>query len=272
MALTSISRARALAARALRSGGIQKSVSTVEWDISGRCEAPIPVEVIGQHQHGRFVGPRAEFRDQPRDRWRGRRAGMIRVRMLTRCRVCQPCQRVRAALWRDRARVEIVQSQRTWFVTFTANAENHLLMVPRYNQRRRKEHKPARDLAGLDPRKQYLLRCDAMGRLLTDYFKRLRKASNANIRYLLISEPHSKELVGFPHFHCLIHEGAGPALTYRHIADQWPHGFIHAKLVDANEERASSYVTKYVMKTAVSRIRASLRYGERTTQGVQSGT
>ena len=100
-----------------------------------------------------------------------------------------------------------------------------------------------------------------MGKLLTLYFKRLRKDTGSKVRYLLVAEPHSKELVGLPHYHCLIHELAG-RVSYRQVCDQWPYGHVHAKLVEQGADHAANYVAKYIAKLAVTRVRASLGYGK----------
>lgn len=234
---------RRLQAKALQNGGFHPTdmPSLVEWDISGRCETP---------RH-RLMHARDEARDNVK--WRVN-PGTASVRLWCPCRQCPPCLRYRGAQWRERATVEIIRSTRTWFATFTMSPEEHFLAWLRIQQRLRQENGGC--APPLDVREEFNERCADMGKLLTNYFKRLRKTSASPIRYLLVAERHKS---GYPHFHALIHE-IGPPVTYRALAGEWPHGFTHFKLVE-DRALAARYVAKYISKSVLARVRASLRYG-----------
>lgn len=240
-----LSEVRRWQARALRSGGRQLSVSTVEWHIAGRCEAPAFREIVGQQSHRL---------DDNRVKVRG--AGVARLHLWTRCRICEACRRYRSNMWRDRAETELRQATRTWMCTFTMSPEwHHRSYMERMGVLRKKGLSPLE----FDKVREFHERCHAFGKYLTDYFKRVRKNSGSQIRYLLVSESHKS---GLPHFHALIHEAGSVPLSYRNVTDEWFAGFVHAKLVEGSDPRAVRYVTKYLSKQAVSRVRASLHYGK----------
>jgi len=88
----------------------------------------------------------------------------------------------------------------------------------------------------------------------TDYMKRVRKQSGAPLRYLLAVEEHKD---GFPHLHALVHEW-GTEVGKRALQGTWLYGHSHVKLADL---AAAKYVCKYVTKSPVARLRASLHYG-----------
>lgn len=161
------------------------------------------------------------------------------------CRKCPVCLRRRARLWRMRALNELALSSRTWFATFTLAPQNRLVLDVR-------AHLSCDDTSDA----AYIARHAAISRYFTLYFKRLRKTVSG-LRYLLVAEAHKD---GYPHYHALIHE-RGPMVTKRELQGQWSHGFSSVKLVDTTDARAPFYVTKYLAKQALARIRASLRYG-----------
>ena len=128
----------------------------------------------------------------------------------------------------------------------------------------------------LSPQEQYRALCEAqihgasdakrrlstIKRWLTLALKRLRANTGARIRFLAVFENHKSQL---PHLHVLIHEYSG-TVTARNIQACWPHGFSKAKLVqDDNPRRAAFYVCKYLLKSSLTRVRASLRYGSPST-------
>lgn len=234
-------------ARALANGGTRHSLMTCEWDISGSCQSPVTRELIAVNN--------AKF-SKKNHNW-SRTNGQRRMILHTRCRKCEKCLYLRSWQWALKIAFECREAPRNWFVTFTLSPhEQHLLTTRAYRRLR---------LAGwhateVDVYRDWKERSREFGFLLTRYFKRLRKNTGRTFRYVLVSERHKS---GDPHFHAIIHDCTG-MLTYREICNEWPHGFTHAKLVDATPERAHRYVTKYVAKYALSRIRCSLRYGSRS--------
>lgn len=94
---------------------------------------------------------------------------------------------------------------------------------------------------------------------LTKYFKRLRK-SGLKFRYVLVTEAHKD---GYPHYHALIHEGFSQIPKSR-LQAEWPYGFTQFKLV--KDAKAAYYITKYLVKDARTRIRASGKYGQSALQ------
>lgn len=240
---------RRIQAKALRNGGKQLSLSTVEWDIAGRCERPVPVVLEGQHEH--------KWREKSRQKIR--KAGFSRLMMSTRCRKCGPCLRYRSMSWKAKAGREIRSAQRTWWCTYTLSPQVHHEAWLRICVRLRK--------AGINPlelsaERAFKERAAELGKLFTDYVKRVRKQSQSQIRYLLVVESHKS---GLPHLHALMHECQG-TLLHRHVNGQWYAGFSSAVLVgskdDVSPEKVIHYVTKYISKQAVARIRASLHYGD----------
>lgn len=106
---------------------------------------------------------------------------------------------------------------------------------------------------------------DQGGELLTLWLKRVRKNSGAKLRYMLVTESHKS---GLPHWHCLLHEAEGGSpITNRVIVEAWNYGFSHAKLVKSD---AASYVTKYLAKQSLARVRASAWYGQREIVDLKS--
>jgi hypothetical protein len=82
----------------------------------------------------------------------------------------------------------------------------------------------------------------------------------APLRYLLVAEAHK---TGLPHYHLLIHEySESRPIRARHLKEQWRLGFSSVKLVAQDEgNRRGGYVTKYLAKSAIARVRASVGYG-----------
>lgn len=90
----------------------------------------------------------------------------------------------------------------------------------------------------------------------TLWLKRVRAESGAAFRYLMVTELHED---GMPHLHGLLHEGQ-VQIRHRCLSRQWIYGYSNVKLVEEGEA-AARYVTKYVSKSPVSRVRASVGYG-----------
>ena len=163
------------------------------------------------------------------------------------CRKCATCLRRRGRLWYRRAMVETALSSRTWFATFTIAPEMRVRIEIE------RERKLMDRLQPETHEDVFLGRHKIISRYFTLYFKRVRKNSGARLRYLLVAEQHQD---GWPHYHALIHERLDP-VTKRQL-ECWPLGFTQFKLVD---KFAVGYVTKYISKQALARIRASLKYG-----------
>lgn len=238
-----------------------------EWDIAGRCEMPgvrewfaRPPNRRNSTVHGK-TGVVFRGADEP-----GGVIGQpLRLIMHVPCRKCPYCLRRRAAQWRDRARYETDTSQRTWFCTLTLKPESlfrHLSMA------RAALSAQSTDLEEIGDAEQFQRLVWVIGRTLTKGIKRLRKNTRADIRYIVVVERHKS---GVPHFHALIHEQHGsPAVKHADLVrDLWREGFCNYKLADPG---SASYVTKYLTKSALSRVRASVRYGKpRLAIGPRSG-
>lgn len=156
------------------------------------------------------------------------------------CRKCLPCQQSRKRQWVTRAIKEIEQADRTWFVTLTFNDSWFVKC----------------QVLGEEPHK-------AAVREAQRYYKRLRK-NYASLRHMTVTElgTRTERL----HLHALIHTTT--KLQKRHLESQWHCGFTAARLVDKNSafalHRASEYVAKYLTKSAVDRVKASIKYGSQT--------
>lgn len=172
-----------------------------------------------------------------------------------RCRKCETCIAHRRRHWTARAIAETRASQRTWFGTLT-------LRPDRATWARYAAHSIAqqRGYAPHQVTEALLFRysVEAITPELTRWLKRLRKASSARLRYLLVAEPHKS---GTPHWHVLIHEHEGAA-TKRALDASWRFGFSQWRLVDVDNPRAAGYVCKYISKSLDVKIRASMRYGQ----------
>lgn len=212
---------------------------TAMWSLAGRCASPIGLEQFGRPTD-RFNRPDPS-------------STPLRLIMQVRCRKCPACLRFRAWVWRTRGELEIRLSSRTWFGTLTLRPEEqyrHLL------EARSLASKRSIDFDQLTEDEQFLLRHESISKEITKYFKRLRKQSGAYLRYLLCVEAHKS---GLPHYHLLIHEVTDVMITKRVLQEQWTLGFSDYKLA---EKAAAAYVTKYLTKSSLARVRASLRYGK----------
>jgi len=158
-----------------------------------------------------------------------------------RCRSCPGCMRVRQYGWSARAAREQALAKRTWFVTLTFKPSERAAIMAAASA----------DLSAKPPEQRLIT---AAGVSVTAYMKTLRKRG-FKLRYVWVPELHRD---GFPHFHGLLH--TDDSTRWRDIAGPWRAGFLVAKLVtDANALR---YVTKYLSKAKLGRVRASLNYGD----------
>lgn len=174
------------------------------------------------------------------------------------CRKCSVCLKRRAAHWRIRAKLETALSHRTWFATFTLNPQERFKVDIQRSGGIVRELRSIGAISSFITEDQLFTdRHLVIGKLFTNYFKRLRKNTRVSPRYLLVAERHAD---GWPHYHALLHEREIP-ITKRQLEAEWKHGFTSFKLVQRDDPAVSNYVCKYIAKQALARIRASLRYG-----------
>lgn len=262
-----IDRLRRLIGDALASGATRETMSRFQWDISGNCDAP-HVTVMYAAPSGRETWRMAINRTMrthaPGTGWSRRgdtkhvvvKPGSeipLTLELLTRCRRCEKCRQHRARLWRRRMVAEIEGANRTWFGTLTLSPESYVELVNR--ARKRAIDRSVGDLDALDLGEQFRRIAGELQRETTLYLKRLRKQAAVPLRYCIVVEQHKS---GVPHLHALIHEPDEPIL-HKVLSGQWKLGFTKWKLVE--NPKAASYVAKYISKTAVARVRASVRYG-----------
>ncbi len=267
------------ATNALDKGALHDPVTPgcLAWDIAGKCENPVYRETVG--------------RSGPKKVWiyRTRTAhDRFTLELQTRCRKCAPCLRHRAAIWRNRATAEVANSVRTWFVTLTLNPASHSLMANRAFQRLRAQ---ASDFDCLPEASRFAERHYECSKEITLFLKRVRATAAVDhrqsarladacaaskgsrckchpinqfrvpLRYLLVAEAHKS---GLPHYHMLISEfEESRPVRARHLKTNWRLGFSDVKLVAQDDgTRPAAYVAKYLAKSAIARVRASVGYGQ----------
>lgn len=226
--------------KAIGAGAKITSASAMEWNVARGCTSPVRVSLTHRTQ----LDPLRSRQKGATDLWT--------ADLDTRCRKCEGCLRARAALWRGRAMAEIAGSTRTWFGTLTLNAHEQFRALAAATLTARRD---GVEWAGLTVAEKFKRRCVEIGKEVTLFMKRVRKQSGAKIRYVLVFEAHKS---GDPHLHMLVHEGISE-VRHRLLQAQWTLGFSNWKLV--KDRVAASYVTKYLSKAAIARVRASLRYG-----------
>lgn len=234
----------ALLGRAIHKPGYTRHGPTIhEWDISGRCQRPVTRELVSRPlTYGRTT-------------YYGR--GLTNAYSLilhTRCRMCDYCKQAKAALWTGRAASEFKSSARTWFGTLTLRPSAQHLLV---SKARVRLAAGGTDFDALSAKEQFAERLVELGEELTRYLKRVREECGAPIRYLAVAEAHAS---GMPHLHILVHETIeGKSVRERTLSKQWALGFTKFRL--ATDSRAAAYVCKYISKSMLARVRASIRYG-----------
>lgn len=230
-----------LAVSALRAGAEHLSAGHVRWDIAGRCLNPYGVE---QFASGTDILHRNRI---------------VWVEMQVRCRRCVECLRYRSRLWRARGRAEIALWPRSWFGTLTVSPEYHMRAMVLASAELADQ---AVRWDTLSQAEQFAERVRVIGKEITLYIKRCRKALNVPVRYFLVAEPHKS---GLPHFHILLHECepfSGDAWdSYILLKSQWRIGHCSYNGITAGDVRAAGYVCKYLSKSSEARVRASVRYG-----------
>lgn len=239
--------------RALTEGGERRSLMRFFWNLAGPCLAPQTVLVFGRPspKKGKYIVVEKGSQHP------------IEVELETRCRKCAPCLKLRQAYWRERCLLECQRASRTWFgtLTFTPQWHNHFL-----NEMLVRSDAMVSDVE----RSKDLMFAELVaeeGKEVTRYLKRVRTNSGARVRYALVAEEckdgaehgGTGENDGFPHYHVLLHEVSKP-VRHSVLKAAWRCGFTDFKLVK-DEQKAVWYTTKYLLKDARTRIRASVRYG-----------
>lgn len=223
---------------------------TYEWDISGRCERPVPREL--------YAAPPAADKTRMIEVTTGT-PKPLRLIMFVKCRKCESCMKARGLHWKLRAEKEISLSARTWFGTLTLGPSEHQGVL---NQAR--AHARARlavDFDTLSPEEQFRRSHKISGALVTKYLKRVRKESSGPLRHMIIAERHKSGLI---HYHGLVHEMfPGLGVTERLLRTKWTHGFSKWNVVQ-DQKKPAAYVTKYLTKSSLVRVRASKNYGSTT--------
>lgn len=256
------------AARAVASGGSNATsvhkvgrvarlgIPRVRWNVAGRCLRPVYREHVGSAAM-RKPGSVVKVARGPAIYDRG---PAHVLEMDVRCRQCIECLKARARHWKLRAQAEIKATEgRTWFGTLTLRPDAHFKAVSRARLRLAAQ---GIDFDRLDAKEQFSERVREIGPEITLWLKRVRKESGALLRYLLVVESHKS---GLPHFHVLIHEVRADApVRNRTLGSQWLLGFSDFRLVAQGINTAANYVTKYLTKSAISRVRASKGYGQRS--------
>lgn len=235
-----------LVAKALASpNGRQLSLVRYEWDMSGNCTDPQRMEIVGRPK---VEGVKTVVVS------RGSKATLY-LDMITRCRACLACLKVRRQLWFGRAVNELRAASRTWFGSLTYKPQEHVRLLAKARLAK------ASDFDALTPQQQFRYMAKVSGADLTRYLKRVRKISKAPIRYLAVAERHKSGLI---HWHMLLHE-TDDDMPVRHalLKGQWAgrHGYCDWKLIDETSAGSALYVVKYLGKAMDARVRASVAYG-----------
>lgn len=252
---TSFKSVHRLAMRAISLGAKIVNPSLVDWDIAGNCENPYTTEYWARYDREMKVINGVLGYEKWLIGGKGKRT-RLQINISTRCRKCATCRRVRHNLWWHRAKFETTIAPRTWFGTLTMRpaAYNHVLAKARLKVQRNGD-----DFEALPEDKRFALIHAEVSPELTNMLKRLRKAcSHTRLRFMLVCEAHKS---GVPHYHLLVHEtDPDKQVTWRQLDKHWRWGFSKWKLVTDPSE--VGYVTKYLTKSALARVRASERYGE----------
>lgn len=236
---------------------VPEAAPVLLWDRAQRCVSPWLLDIVGE---GHFREVTSDPTWQP----------MVKLSMLGMCRRCPPCLRFRSWLWSTRAAIECEASNRTWFCTLTYRPEEYVRRLYQAEQRYGRgwsalsaDERSSLTLAecGRDLRLFMVqVRADARRDAASSMGVAKRHAPGATgVRQMAVVEFHKS---GVPHFHALIHE-RDPLLPVRkrRLTDAWKHGISQFRLVDGSEG-AGRYVSKYLAKDAVARVRASPRYGQ----------
>lgn len=186
------------------------------------------------------------------------------------CRKCPDCLRARARLWRERVAAEIDVSRRSWFGTLTFRPEvQHAALLTA----QRRSERSGVQWDTLNESEMFRAVHQVLSPEITRWLKRLRKGLRVRYsgdgrlldpwepvkaRYCVVAEAHKS---GKPHYHLVVHE-VDAAITKLRLEQTWKAGFSQFKLIERTPGRVANYVTKYLMKSSLARVRASLDYGE----------
>lgn len=234
-----------LASKALAAGALRVSTGLVQWDIAGNCQRPHRSAFLGRPSRSNtskyvVVTPKTPI--------------PLEVVLFTRCRRCDNCRRYRTRLWAARAEAEILASHRTWFGTLTLKPEQQFLALTRADV---KATKRGVNFAALHSEERQLLINAAIASDITKYLKRVRHHSGP-FRYCCVCETHKS---GDLHYHMLVHETDPFSVTWRTLSANWQLGFSKWKLVALGDTAPARYVAKYLSKSTIARVRASIDYG-----------
>lgn len=197
------------------------------------------------------------------------------TRRYVRCRRCPACLRAKRNYWGFAAMNMTVQAEaagrRSWFGTLTLNGEWQAKLLL---QAMAKHWDRGADWWS-DPHcdERFRFVCDEFHSEVRKYFRRLRHR-DARFKYFLVYERHKS---GLPHAHFIIHEDDRPILK-RILRDEWPLGFMQAKLIGGRAhnapapEKAAWYAVKYLTKSVQARVKASPGYRPEKRPKVHSGS
>jgi len=222
-------RFKSLIRRAAANGALFENYS-FKWNLSHDCEKPYHRSIEGRLSKTLDLDESLRSLTVENGDIRGL---PLAIYLQLRCRKCDACKRAKRNSWSYRAKYEVANSTRNWFVTLTLG---HFFRanIPMEN------------------------RLIEMQKLVTKYFKRLRKNTGAKFRYLCVFELHKD---GTPHAHLLLHD-TDERLRHKTITNTWLAGFSQAKLIELDTaQKAVYYVVKYLVKDNQTRIRSSLHYG-----------
>lgn len=232
-----------LASRAMQHGGRIVRPGVVEWNAAGRCENPVPVQLKGlvTDLYGRV---------EPREN--GTRTRFLDMEVP--CRRCRNCLYRKSLHWMHRSMVECEVSPRTWLVTLTFGA------MCRAQIRMGALRAVGGEAWGqLSQEQRNTKLADQANKFVTLWMKRVRKHTGPGVRYVSVIELHKD---GTPHGHLLVHEARDGQVRHRILTHEWArYGFSNAKLVEEGPV-AARYVAKYLAKSPISRVRASVGYGQ----------
>jgi len=230
-----------LSAAALQRGGRVVRPGVVEWNAAGKCESPFTRTITG------LV---TDLYGKVEARERGTRTRYLDMQVP--CRRCKTCLWNKARHWMHRASLECEIANRTWMMTLTFHPAVRAQMTLRARASAGEE---AWTEASREGRANMLAK--EAQKYVTLWLKRVRSEAGPGLRILSVTERHKD---GFPHCHLLVHE-FGTTVRHATLTRQWVYGFSNAKLVEDTVEGAK-YVAKYLAKDPISRVRASVGYGQ----------
>jgi hypothetical protein len=245
-----LSDVRKLIGDAIPRGAQRLSAMRFRWDISANCSSP--------YSRTLFARPHEQPKGQ-RPVWATVKPGAshsLELELMTRCRNCDNCRRVRASEWRYRCLTEVRSSDRTWFGTLTLSEANQFRFLTMARMRCSTQ---GVDFDMQSFGEQLKLRHREIAPEITRMLKRIRKGCQGPVRYIVILEAHKS---GVPHYHLLIHEKSDLTKVRKSVLDaNWPLGFCQWRLVDKDRPQSAVYITKYLSKSLAARVRASQGYG-----------